>query len=532
MSKSVPRIVLLCTSLFILQACGGGGGAPGSSTSSYTLSIDNGDQGTLIISNLDDNSNSQCNPGQQCGLDYPDGTRLSISSQPNLKYRLQQWSGDCSGNSLCSLTMNADRNIVAQYQQLSSAELACVATTPPPTIPDISWQTMVSGLNNPLQVTHAGDNSGRLFVVEQGGTVRSVSNGSLDSGNFLDISDRVYNSGNTLEDMNGLLSLAFHPQFETNNLFYVYYISRPAGAMAGGQCSAGNDPCILIAEFDASALNSDGTPGAMAQRLLLEIPGGAVRNAGHLAFGVESQPYLYISVADANNQDTGYDETQLPGKLLSINVDAQDSGLEYAIPGNNPALLANYFSNLFDRSSGQATIFAYGFRIPWRFAFDPLDGNIYLGDNGAYYDEINRVEQALFYGWSGCEGNNTHGGLGSSMCVEFDGSGNWDGDSTHQTLPIYQQYNSPSSGLFNDEEYFSGPTYRGNQFADLCGTVLYADFFSGDVMGLHYSNATRTISGQRQIGNLPGIVSFGEDEFLEVYAVSYSAGTLSQLQVP
>ena len=532
MSKSVPRIVLLCTSLFILQACGGGGGAPGSSTSSYTLSIDNGDQGTLIISNLDDNSNSQCDPGQQCSLDYPDGTRLSISSQPNLKYRLQQWSGDCSGNSLCALTMDTDRLITAQYEQLSSAELACIETTPPPTIPDIGWQTVVTGLSSPVQVTHAGDNSGRLFIVEQGGTVRSVNNSTLNSTPFLDITDRVYNTGNTLEDISGLLSLAFHPQFASNHLFYVYYISRPSSAMTGGQCSPGIDPCILIAEFDASALNSDGTPGILAERVLMEIRGGAIRNSGHLMFGVESSQLLYISVSDTNDGNYGFDQNALQAKLLRINVNAQDIGLAYAVPTQNPAQLAGYFSNAFDLGSSRHEIFAYGFRNPWRFSIDPLNGNLYLGDNSAYFEEINLIDQALFYGWSGCEGNNTAGGLGSTPCDNFDGSGNPAGSTAYQTIPIKFLNSPPSTGQSNDEEYFNGPVYRGVQHANLCGTLLYADFNNGDVMGLRYSNTSRTVTEQRQIGNLPGIVSFGEDEFLEVYAVSYSAGTLSQLQVP
>lgn len=514
-------IALVCLSLV---ACGGGGS---SSSSGFTLNVDNGTYGTVSVEA--DGTTQTCNPGYSCSFSFKPGTEVSLSVRAQLRYRLRNWSGDCSGNSNCLLTMSQNRSVGVHYEHLSSADIACLENNPPPTIPDISWQPLVSGLNHPLEVTNAGDNSQRLFVAEQGGTVRTVSNGTLDSNPFLDISDRVYQTGSRLEDMGGLMSLAFHPQFDTNHLFYVYYLSQRPALMTGGKCSNTNDLCLLISEFNADQVSANGTPTAGAERILLEIPAGAQRHGGHLAFGAETDPKLYISVSDTNSYSLPFDTASLAGKFLRIDVDAQDHGKQYAIPTDNPIQLAHSDTNRIDLASSSREIWAYGMRNPWRFSIDPLNGNIYVGDNGEYAEEINLINQSLFYGWSACEGDNTAGGLGSVPCVDFDGSGNPDGTSAYQTQPIYYFFGPPSGMGANDSELVAGPTYRGSLYGNLCGTTLFANFFNGDVTGFRYSTTSSSITEEKSLTPLTGIVSFGEDELLEVYAVSYSSNTLYKL---
>ena len=252
------------------------------------------------------------------------------------------------------------------------------ATRPP--IPDVTLQSLASGLVNPVQVTHAGDGSGRLFLVEQRGTVRVFQNGQLTCGFFLDIRARVTAGGET-----GLLGIAFHPQFKTNGKFYVNY-------------TAPGPLRTVIAEFTVGAA---ATLEASERQILVIAQPFSNHNGGQIAFGPEPRPYLYIGMGDGGGsgdpQGNGQNLATLLGKMLRIDVDLRDAGLEYAVPADNPAWTA---------PNARREIWAYGMRNPWRFSFDPSTGQLYaahVGQNAR--EEIATLKPGLNYGWNLVEGD-------------------------------------------------------------------------------------------------------------------------------
>jgi hypothetical protein len=323
------------------------------------------------------------------------------------------------------------------------------------------------------------------------------------------------------------MSIAFHPDFETNGLFYVYYISEnpSLGNISNGQCSSGSI-CVIVSEFDSAQLGANGLPMPGAERILLDTTMITQnRGAGHLAFGLEDTPLLYVSMGDSGGLSNGQNPDTLLGALSRIDVNAQDVGKAYAVPLGNPSQLADPASNSY-MASNTREVYAYGFRNPWRFSFDPLNGLLYLGDDGMSFEEINVINQGLFYGWSHCEGDGS--AAGSYDCPPFDGSGN-----VAMGNPQYRQEPILYLGQLSDgwNSMIAGEVYRGTQYADLCGAFVYADFINGEVKALRYGSSGG-INEQKDLTPLSGIISFGTDEQLEVYAVSYSSGTLYQLQVP
>ncbi len=260
------------------------------------------------------------------------------------------------------------------------AVAACVAPASHLPIPAIALKELVDGLRNPVHVTHAGDGSGRLFVVEQHGTIRIVENGRLRPEAFLDISDRVDSGGEK-----GLLSVAFHPQYKQNGFFYVNYTTRQRNLYT------------IVAQFKRATFNR---AEPVSERVLLKIrqPFGN-HNGGQLAFGPDG--YLYIGMGDGGAGNDPHDNGQRPdtllGALLRIDVDRKAARKPYAIPPDNPFV---------GRSNYRQEIWAYGLRNPWRFSFDAGDGRLYLADVGQdRYEEIDVIDKGRNYGWNIMEGN-------------------------------------------------------------------------------------------------------------------------------
>ena len=196
-----------------------------------------------------------------------------------------------------------------------------------------------SGLRSPVFLTHAGDGSGRLFVLEQPGRIRVIKNGMLLDAPFLDIADRVDFGGER-----GLLGLAFHPAYRENGRYFVNY-------------SRDSDGATVVAEYRVSD-DPDASRRQETIILLIDQPYGN-HNGGMVAFGGDG--FLYIGMGDGgaggDPENRGQDRTDLLGKILRIDV---DRGRPYAIPSDNP----------FASGGGRPEIFAYGFRNPWRFSFD------------------------------------------------------------------------------------------------------------------------------------------------------------------
>ncbi len=260
--------------------------------------------------------------------------------------------------------------------------------------PVIALEPVVTGLERPVLVTHAGDS--RLFVVEQVGRVRVIAGGTLRANAFLDISGRISTGGER-----GLLGLAFHPAYASNGRFFVFY-------------TRADDGDIQISEFRRSA----GDPhraDAASERAILRVEHSTYsnHNGGTLAFGPDG--YLYIGTGDGGGGGdplgNAQDKLSRLGKLLRIDVDTPSSTIPYEVPADNP----------FVGRAGDDLIWSYGLRNPWRFSFDRATGDLWIGDVGqGSWEEIDRARRiagggrGLDFGWNVLEGDHCYG---ATTCV-------------------------------------------------------------------------------------------------------------------
>jgi len=358
---------------------------------------------------------------------------------------------------------------------------------PGPQFPDPSgytWQQIASGLDTPVGITNAGDES-RLFIIEQPGRIRILADGSLLPLPFLDISNQV-----SLQSEQGLLGLAFHPQHGLNGFFYINYTDIEGDT--------------VIARYQVRQDNPNQADPNSAQRLLyLDQPYGN-HNGGVLAFGPDG--YLYLGLGDGgsggdplgNGQSTG----TLLGKILRIDV---DRGEPYAIPADNP----------FTNGGGEPEIWAYGLRNPWRFSFDRQTGDLFIGDVGQNsFEEIDFQPAdhpgGTNYGWNIMEGFSCYG------------TGNC--DSSGLTLPVFDY----PTHVNNTCSVIGGVVYRGASLPEWQGIYLFGDYCSGDVGGLIPDEvpATNQTAWQQAwlYKNIGRITSFGEDRLGEVYLSDFAGG--------
>ncbi|QXD17100.1 PQQ-dependent sugar dehydrogenase [Rhodocaloribacter litoris] len=333
--------------------------------------------------------------------------------------------------------------------------------------------------SRPVDLQHAGDGSGRLFVVEQAGVIRVFENrtGVASAATFLDIRDRVNDSGNE----EGLLGLAFHPDFATNGFFFVNY-------------TATNPRRTVIARFSVDPDDPDRADPA-SETVILEVEQPfSNHNAGQLAFGPDG--YLYVGLGDGGSAGDplghGQNPATLLGALLRLDVDHPDPERNYGIPDDNPFV---------GQAGFREELYAYGFRNPWRFSFDPATGRLWLADVGQNaWEEVDLVEKGGNYGWNVMEG--THCFNPPSGC-----------DDTGLIPPVWEYDHSLGASITG------GYVYRGAAVPELAGKYVYADFISGRVWALTY-DGTRATSEQLLDTSL-GIASFGLDEQGELYLCAF-----------
>jgi glucose/arabinose dehydrogenase len=355
----------------------------------------------------------------------------------------------------------------------------------------ISVEEVTSGFSYPVAIANAGDGTGRLFVVQQTGSILVVEDGTITGTPFLDITDRVGSDGTE----QGLLGLAFPPDFTESRLFYVYYTDLD-----------GNN---VTSRFTASEDGTTGDPGS-EEILISQEDYASNHNGGQLAFGPDG--YLYIALGDGGGQgdpnENGQDLSILLGKILRIDVDPANTpeGEAYAIPADNPFV---------DDPDALPEIWAYGFRNPWRFSFDPETGDLFVGDVGqSSIEEIDLIpagEGGLNFGWSLMEGE---------ACYAVDPC---DGGEAELTLPILQ-YTHDEGGC----SVTGGYVYRGGAIPALQGAYLYADYCSGLIWaGGENTDGTWTASVPVESGLQ--ITSFGVDESGELYLADLTSGTLFRI---
>jgi glucose/arabinose dehydrogenase len=344
--------------------------------------------------------------------------------------------------------------------------------------PEIELIQVHAGFSRPVEMIHAGDGSGRLFVVEQTGRIRVIEGGEIVETPFLDISEKVKCCGES-----GLLGLAFPPGFSVKRYFYVNYTDT------GGD--------TVVARYHLSG--NDKLADAASEEIILTIdqPFGN-HNGGKLAFGPDG--YLYIGTGDGGSAGDPDNQAQnrlsLLGKMLRIDVESGQS--PYSVPPSNP------FADLDD---AQPEIWALGLRNPWRFSFDRETGDLYIGDVGQdSFEEVN-VQLASSaggenYGWKILE---------ASTCFN-----QTECDTTGLVMPVAEYSHSLGCSVTG------GQVPRSGRWPRLDGTYLYGDYCSGRIWGLRRSLHGWESAELAETGI--SISAFGIDEEGSVYVLSLSPG--------
>lgn len=337
------------------------------------------------------------------------------------------------------------------------------------------WELVVADLSRPVDVQSNG--SGRLFIIEKVGRIRILQDGQLLEQPFLDISDLVGSSGNE----QGLLGLAFHPQYAQNGRFFVNYTDNDGNTVIS-RFQASNDPNLADASSEVQLLGID-----------QPFPN---HNGGVLAFGPDG--HLYAGMGDGGAAGDPFGNAQktdnLLGKVLRIDVDSAEP---YAVPPDNP------FGN---------EIWAYGLRNPWRMSFDRATGDLYIGDVGQNaWEEIDYLPAGT--------------GAGTNFGWDFrEGAHEYEGSAPGGLVDPIAEYSHPDGGC----SVTGGYVYRGTM-PEWNGIYLFGDYCTGFIWGLIESNGTWQM--QQLFDVDVTITSFGQDDAGEIYLISDN-GSIYRLSQP
>lgn len=350
----------------------------------------------------------------------------------------------------------------------------------------LTAEEVAAGFTEPLLVTHAGDGSGRLFVLEKIGRIRL-----LDGSTFLDIRDRVTSPQLfSTEREQGLLGLAFHPRFAENGYFYVHYNDL-----------RGNH---VISRF---RVKQDGLADPASEKVILtqDQPERSF-NGGMILFGADGYLYIGLGTGGAKRelQDNAQNLGSLLGKILRIDVDRGDP---YGIPPDNPFV---------GRAGARPEVWAYGLRNPWRFSFDRATGDLYIGGPGEFQREWINFQAAgtppgQNFGWPILEGNTCYQ---RQTC-----------DRSGLQLPIleYKTYQAGNCVVIG------GQVYRGQRYPLLQGAYLYGDFCTGRIWAAARDANGAWISTEMLKLDNTLISSFGEDAAGELYVTDIYRGMIYRL---
>lgn len=350
----------------------------------------------------------------------------------------------------------------------------------PPVIalePFVEIETSITGM------THAGDGSGRLFITTRTGVIWIARNGRLLSTPFLDLTELVDSA--SIEQ--GLLGLAFDPDYAETGEFYLNFTNTET------------EDDTIVARYRVSDDPDVADPASRQDLLFVEQPANN-HNAGHMLFG--SDGYLYIALGDGGPgndlKKRAQNPAELLGKILRIDVRGQET---YAIPPDNPFI---------GRDGYRPEIWALGLRNPWRFVFDPVTGEFYLGDVGQEtWEELDFLADPAGGGWN-FGWNTVEGPVCFSPAIDCDRTG--------LVEPVYA-YRHGEEGC----SITGGYVYRGTAHPEWAGTYFFSDFCTGLIRG-----ARRAAAGTWMIEPLLdtelAVVAFGEDEQGELYVLDLAGG--------
>ncbi len=351
---------------------------------------------------------------------------------------------------------------------------------------DLALQPVATGLSSPVHLA-SPPNDSRLFIVEQPGRIRVVQNGQLLATPFLDITAKVLDGGEQ-----GLLSVAFHPQYPTNRHFYVYYTD--------------NNGDILIERYTATSASSNTANPASASPIIgIPHPGNSNHNGGQLAFGPDG--FLYIGTGDGGSGNDPPNNAQnrnvLLGKMLRLDVNPA-SQAAYSIPQTNPFV---------DQAGTRGEIWAYGLRNPWRFSFDRGSSTIFIGDVGQNsreeIDAVALTPSGRNFGWKIMEGSQCRGLLPCNQ--------------SGLTLPVHEYPTSDGNCAVT-----GGFVYRGTAIPQIAGVYFFSDYCKGELRSFRLVNGAATEVRVWPISTGATITSFGEDASGELYLISHG-GTVSKI---
>tara|TARA_B100000029_G_scaffold498106_1_gene566507 strand:+ start:270 stop:1571 length:1302 start_codon:yes stop_codon:yes gene_type:complete len=338
--------------------------------------------------------------------------------------------------------------------------------------PNLSFQ-------DPVGIYHSGDNTNRIFVLEQEGRIKVFNNNPsvTNAATFLDIRSIVDQDGGYTEE--GLLGLAFHPDYDENGYFFINYTEH-------------NPRRNVIARYSVSD-NNPNQADEESSFIILEVNQPYTNhNGGQLSFGPDG--YLYIIFGDGGSSGDplghGQNLSTLLGSLIRIDIDNPSNGLNYGIPLDNP-----FIAPLAARDE----IYAYGLRNMWRFSWDFETGLLWGADVGQNaYEEIDIIHSGLNYGWNTMEGNHCYP-IGSNC------------DSEGLEPPIWE-YELYVNGVCS---ITGGYVYRGDDLYNLTGKYIYGDWCTGDIWALTYFD-NGNVENEHLLTTGINITTFGLDESNEL----------------
>jgi glucose/arabinose dehydrogenase len=376
-----------------------------------------------------------------------------------------------------------------------------------PAFAKLDWPGWLRGIDEglqrdprPLLLTGAGDGTNRIFVGTQYGTIHVWPNdaSAKTMQTFLDIRDRI--PGTTRGSEEGLLGLAFHPRFKENGEFFVYYSAK---------ATPENAHLSIISRFRVSR-DDPNRADPKSEEVVLRIPQPYENhNGGTLVFGPDH--YLYIGLGDGGSANDPHGNGQklmtLLGKILRIDIDHKDPGLQYAIPKDNP------FASRGAEARGE--IWAFGIRNVWRIAFDRANGDLWAGDVGQdTWEEIDIIRRGGNYGWNLREGMHP-------FTVKANPAIKGSPPRPDLIEPIWEYHHDIGKSVTG------GNVYRGKAVPELAGAYLYGDYVSGQVWALWYDRNRNRVTANRTIQpNGQPLLSFGEDDNGEVYFLTQQGGIL------
>ena len=363
---------------------------------------------------------------------------------------------------------------------------------------DVGLEIIAQGLNSPTLLTNPGDGTNRVFVGDQDGIIYVIENDILIEEPFLDISDKMVEL-NDFYDERGLLGMVFHPDYESNGKFYVYYSAPKAGPDI--------DHESILSEFLVSDTNPNvADPSSETIIYRVDQPEDN-HNGGQIAFGPDGLLYLGIGDGGGAGDDhgiigNGQDINNTLGTIIRIDV---DSGSPYTIPADNP----------FVGIDGEDEIYAYGFRNPWKFSFDSFTDELFVADVGQdLWEEVDIVIKGGNYGWRILEGTHFYDeDLLNFLGLTLD----------DLEMPIHEYDHDLGKSITG------GYVYRKDPSSDLYGKYIFGDWSADYTLTgkLYYLEETSpdnwerfnlTVGGSNNIKKY--ILSFGQDESGDIYVLT------------